>query len=135
MRGTEFERENITFLVGDEKGYINSNGQLIVNVNETYLFWDDGQQKLCDLLRNMTLVLSLGENNRSDFPSTLLNATMDCIYHNKHKQGFGQGNWVTAVYAARMAAFLAGVDFRFNWSFLSFSSSFRDTYVNPNATR
>lgn len=99
--------------VGDEKGYINKNGQLVVDVNETYLFWNDGQKKLCNLLQNMTFVNSLDEMTRSDLPSTVLNVTMDCIYHNKFKQGFGQGNWITAIYAARMAAFLAGVDFKF----------------------
>ena len=111
--GNKFEREKKIILVGNEEGYINGNGELIVNVNETYLFWNDGQEKLCDLLRNMTLTTSLGEYNRSEIPSTLLNATMDCIDHYEHKQGFGQGNWVTAVYASRMAAFLAGVDFHF----------------------
>ena len=110
---TKFEVEDAIILVGDEEGYISENGQLVVDVDEKYLFWDDGQEKLCNLLQNMTFAVSLDEKNRSNIPPTVLNATMDCVYHNKHIQGFGQGNWVTAVYAARMAAFLAGVDFKF----------------------
>ena len=94
-----------------KNGYIKNNEQLVVDVDETYLFWHDGQEKLCKLLQNMTLATSLDATG--PVPSTLLNATMDCIYHNKHKQGYGQGNWITAIYAARMAAYLAGVDFQF----------------------
>jgi tetratricopeptide (TPR) repeat protein len=98
--------------VDNETGYINKNGQLVVNVNETFLFWDHGQEKLCNILQNMTLVSSLEAT--APVPSTVLNVTMDCIDHNAElKQGLGQGNWVTAVYASRMAAYLAGVDFKF----------------------
>jgi len=102
-----------TIIVGNEKGFINRNGCLVVNVNESYLFWNDGQEKLCNLLEAMTFSTSLDDSSGIDNPSTLLNVTMDCIDHNKNKQGLGQGNWVTAIYAARMAAYSAGVDFRF----------------------
>jgi len=37
--------------VDNEIGYINKNKQLVVDVNETYLFWNDGQRKLCKLLQ------------------------------------------------------------------------------------
>ncbi|MGK3758442.1 MAG: tetratricopeptide (TPR) repeat protein [Bacillariaceae sp.] len=98
--------------VDNEAGYINKNGQLVVDVNETFLFWDHGQEKLCNILRNMTLASSLEAT--APVPSTVLNVTMDCIDQNTElKQGLGQGNWVTAVYASRMAAYLAGVDFKF----------------------
>ena len=112
-QGAEFYERHNVILVGDEKGYINKKGQLVVDVDETYLFWNNGQEKLCSLLQNMTLVEALGSNSKAGLPKTLLNATMDCVDHNENKQGFGQGNWVTAIYAARMAAALAGVDFKF----------------------
>uniref|UniRef100_A0A6U9YYT3 Uncharacterized protein n=1 Tax=Pseudo-nitzschia australis TaxID=44445 RepID=A0A6U9YYT3_9STRA len=111
--GAQFDTKDKIIKVANEEGYINSNGQLVVNVDETYLFWEGGQEKLCNLLQNMTLTSSLDEITGNNVPSTVLNATMDCIDHSKNKQGFGQGNWVTAIYAARMAAYLAGVDFRF----------------------
>jgi len=94
------------FRVADEEGYINEKGRLVVDVNNTYIFWGAGQEMLCNLLRNMTLAESLDEY--IDVPPALVNATMDCINHDN-----GQGNWVTAVYAVRMAAYLAGVDFKF----------------------
>ena len=109
-QGEKFNR-NTTLRVGDKTGYINNNEQLVVDVDETYLFWRDGQEKLCKLLQNMTLATSLDATG--PVPSTLLNATMDCIDHIENKQGLGQGNWITAIYAARMAAYLAGVDFQF----------------------
>ena len=98
--------------VDNETGYINKNGQLVVDVNETVLFWHNGQEKLCNILQNMTLASSLEAT--APVPSTVLNVTMDCIDQNtEKKQGLGQGNWVTAIYASRMAAYLAGVDFKF----------------------
>ncbi|KAG7353328.1 hypothetical protein IV203_009377 [Nitzschia inconspicua] len=87
------------------------NGTLIVDVDESYLFWDGGSIKLCQLLKNLTLTDSL--EGKQPVPLALVNATMDCVDHAKNKEGFGQGNWVTAVYASRMAAALAGVDFKF----------------------
>jgi len=98
--------------VDNEIGYINKNKQLVVDVNETYLFWNDGQRKLCKLLQNMTLASSLDAT--APVPSAVLNATIDCIDQNtEHNQGLGQGNWVTAIYASKMATHLAGVDFKF----------------------
>ena len=109
--------ENITAVIQD--------GRLVVNANDTYAFWHDGQTLLCQLLRNMTLTTSsssLGTNKTNDGYSELfsrerrplLNMTFDCLAMNEHKnQGFGQGNWVTALYQVRMATGLANVDFQF----------------------
>jgi hypothetical protein len=106
-----------SILVGKETGHLISMGgsdRLVVNVNESYLFWNNGQDFLCQLLRNMTLSMSI--DGMQDVPPALLNATMDCVDHAANKQGLGQGNWVTAIYDARMAAVLAGVDFQFQCS-------------------
>mmetsp|Transcript_25462 Transcript_25462/g.70123 ORF Transcript_25462/g.70123 Transcript_25462/m.70123 type:complete len:539 (+) Transcript_25462:123-1739(+) len=111
--GSQFSMRDKVILVENEKGYINDKRQLVVNVNETYLFWYGGQQKLCSLLQNMTFASSLDDTTGIDIPSTVLNVTMDCVDYSKTKQGLGQGNWITAIYAARMASYLAGVDFRF----------------------
>ncbi|KAL3914408.1 MAG: hypothetical protein SGARI_000139 [Bacillariaceae sp.] len=81
--------ESTKFQVDEEIGYI-QDGRLVVNVNETYLFWFDGAAKLCRLLKNMTLTSgSLGGNQ--PVPLALVNATMDCIDHAKNKEGLGQG--------------------------------------------
>jgi hypothetical protein len=73
------------------------------------MFWNKGQGKLCQLLRNITLSSTIDGTN--PVPSAFLNFTMDCIDHAKNKQGLGQGNWITGLYAARMATALSGVDF------------------------
>jgi hypothetical protein len=103
--------------VEEEVGHIVSTDEhdrLVVNVNEKYLYWRGGQDRLCQLLRNMTLSSSL--DGTQGVPIALLNVTMDCYDHVTNKQGLGQGNWVTAIYAARMATALAGVDFKFQCS-------------------
>eukprot|EP00980_Cylindrotheca_fusiformis_P017384 scaffold5395_cov126-Cylindrotheca_fusiformis.AAC.4 len=93
------------------------NGKLIVNVDHTYMFWNNGQTKLCDLLHNMTLENSweMPRNYTVNLKRPLLNATMDCREMVKH-EGFGQGNWVTALYCVRVAAAKAQVDFQFQCS-------------------
>jgi hypothetical protein len=115
-----FQNRKITILpstpihVEEEIGFVlpfEDHDKLVVNVNETYMFWNNGQDRLCQLLRNMTLSTSI--DGTQNVPPALLNVTMDCLDHAANKQGLGQGNWVTAIYAARMAAALAGVDFKF----------------------
>ncbi|CAJ1952240.1 unnamed protein product [Cylindrotheca closterium] len=96
-------------------------GQLVVNVDQTYMFWNDGQKKLCELLQNMTLADNwdvpefVNETTRDPLERPLLNVTMNCTAETK-KEGFGQGNWVTAYYMARLAAAKARVDFQFQCS-------------------
>jgi hypothetical protein len=101
---------------------------LIVNVNETYLFWFNGQERLCQLLHNMTLAdadFDCARNSGSDTqitpppvhrPHTLVNVTMDCVDRNRNHPEHGEGNWITAVYAARLAALYYGSDFKFQCS-------------------
>lgn len=100
--------------VGGVLGSLES-GRLVVNVNETFAFWFNGQGKLCALLRNMTLVNKLGVVSDEAFAPPLLNMTMDCNEMSK-RQDFGQGNWITALYCVRIAAALAMVDFQFQCS-------------------
>lgn len=95
-----------------------SDGRLIVNVNHSYMFWNDGQTKLCNLLQNMTLKKDwdtpMNDTEKNEI-KPLLNATMNCTEMVKH-EGFGQGNWITALYCARVAAAKALVDFQFQCS-------------------
>jgi hypothetical protein len=93
------------------------NGKLIVNVNHTYMFWMDGQTKLCNLLQKMTLKddWDTPRNDTGNQSKPLLNATMNCTEMVKQER-FGQGNWVTALYCVRVAAAKAQVDFQFQCS-------------------
>jgi hypothetical protein len=93
------------------------NNRLVVNVNHSYMFWNRGQSRLCNVLREMTNVSSLGEQASDGVKKNppLLNATIDCKELQKEKD-LGQGNWVTAVYCTKIAAALARVDFEFHCS-------------------
>lgn len=108
--------------VEEELAYIrHDDGMLVVDVTEEYMFWNGGQKKLCQLLKNMTLKNGRPldddvDASRQLVPKALVNITMDCRDHYANKQGLGQGNWITAIYASRMAAALAGVDFKFQCS-------------------
>jgi hypothetical protein len=109
-QGSTFD-STISIRLGDDVvGHV-LNGRLVANVDESYLFWFEGSLRLCDLLRNMTLSASI--DGMQPVPPALVNVTMDCVDYATNRGGFGQGNWVTAVYSARMAAALAGVDFQF----------------------
>jgi hypothetical protein len=93
------------------------NNRLVVNVNHRYMFWNRGQSRLCNVLREMTNVSSLEEQTSDGVQRNppLLNATIDCKGLQK-EQDFGQGNWVTALYCTKIAAALARVDFQFHCS-------------------
>ena len=93
------------------------NNRLVVNVNHRYMFWNRGQSRLCNVLREMTNVSSLGEQTSYEIQRKppLLNATVDCKELQK-EQNFGQGNWVTALYCTKIVAALARVDFQFHCS-------------------
>ncbi len=103
-QATKFE--GAKFQVEEVHGRINEKGQLVVDLDQSYFNCCSDFRNMCRILRNMTLVKSLDE--MSDTPPALLNATMDC---NNFKNG--QGNWITGIYQARVAAFHAGVDFKF----------------------
>ena len=91
--------------------------ELVVDVNQTHLFWHGGQARLCDVLRQVkgTGILGAGIPNTSLPTRPLMNMSVDCI-ELKKREDFGQGNWITAVYCVRIAAALAGVDFQFQCS-------------------
>lgn len=93
------------------------NNRLVVNVNHRYMFWNRGQSRLCNVLREMMNVSSLGEQTSDGIQRNppLLNATIDCKELQK-EEAFGQGNWVTALYCTKIAAALARVDFQFQCS-------------------
>jgi len=129
----------------DELGYINNIGQLIVNVNETYLLWTEGQERLCKLLRDMTALQNntteaTTTTNDDPIPSpTTINITMDC--NDEKNSIFGQGNWVSCVYAARMASYFFGVNFKFQCAdgqqskmelLLPWFDSYQPAYNNNN---
>ena len=97
-------------LLGTIKG-----GRLVVDINHTHMFWNNGQTRLCNILKNMTMSTQFDDNDDDRHVPLLLNATMDCKEQVKH-EGFGQGNWVTALYCARIAAARAKVDFQFQCS-------------------
>jgi hypothetical protein len=87
-----------------------SDNRLIADVDESFVFWNGGQARLCDLLRAMTLRSSLEEKIVPTLMARpLLNVTMDCVAMNKN-ENFGQGNWITALYSVHLAAVRAQVD-------------------------
>ncbi|KAL3938196.1 MAG: hypothetical protein SGBAC_006837 [Bacillariaceae sp.] len=95
-------------------------GQLVVNADHSYMFWNDGQNKLCELLHNMTLTDNWDARDflnetRASLERPLLNVTMNCTAEVK-QEGFGQGNWITAFYMTRLATAKARVDFQFQCS-------------------
>ena len=103
--------------VGEERivSYISSTGQLIVPVNHKYALWHDGHLRLCNLLRQMTLTtaaLADAVPFPPLLPSPILNMTFECEQIDKDP-GFGPGNWVTAIYAARISAAYAKVEFHY----------------------
>lgn len=111
--------ETYSVLVHDLVGVVQK-GRLVVNINHTRMFWYDGQTKLCNILKNMTMSESFERPILSDstapsphsISTPLLNVTMDCKDRNLYKE-LGQGNWVTALYCVRIAAARAKVDFQF----------------------
>ena len=113
--------ETYSVLVHDLVGVVQK-GRLVVNINHTRMFWNDGQTKLCNILKNMTMSESFERPILSDstapsppphsISTPLLNVTMDCKDRNLYKE-LGQGNWVTALYCVRIAAARAKVDFQF----------------------
>jgi hypothetical protein len=114
IEASDYEDNQMMFvMVGDLLGTIH-NGRLAVEVNETYAFWNNGQIRLCQLLRDMTLKSSLDDpaTNTSVLPRPLLNLTMDCEQVSK-REDLGQGNWITALYCVRLAAAVAKVDYQF----------------------
>jgi hypothetical protein len=114
LRSTEVATGNGHHPLMDGHNEIFGNNVLVVNLDETYLFWQGGQEKLCKLIKNVTLLESLDQSDpMQDGIKVILNFTMDCRDHFETKQSFGQGNWITGIYAARMATALGGVDFKF----------------------
>jgi len=113
--------------VGDELGIIYPDGTLVVPGGVSYTYWDRRQARLCDFLRNMTLKSSLDDHDHNfsstrsgpaaaapataSLPPPLFNLTLDCTL--TRSEGKGAGNWVTALYAVRMAVHLAKVDYKF----------------------
>jgi len=112
--------------VGNELGIISPDGTLVVPCGVSYMYWAGRQARLCDLLRNMTLKSSLDDHDHNfsstrsgpaaapataSLPPPLFNLTLDCTI--RRPEGRGTGNWVTALYAVRMAVHLAKVDYQF----------------------
>ena len=102
-----------------------TNGRWVVHVNHTHLFWRNGQERFCDVLRAVAKVSKLGEKNAFDSihedervtdPShsstlvPLINMTIPCRKLLTTHFQIGQGNWVTGIYMVRMAATFAHVD-------------------------
>jgi hypothetical protein len=97
-------------------------GRLIVNIDQAYMFWKSAQSKLCQVLRNMTSLVDhqspsteLSAIIKINNKRPLLNATIDCVALS-FEHGLGQGNWVTALYATRIAAAFFQMDFSFQCS-------------------
>ncbi|KAL3779372.1 hypothetical protein HJC23_005232 [Cyclotella cryptica] len=87
-------------------------GGLVVNIiNRTdHMFWSVGQTALCNLLRSMSVVDTIPSFAHVTMPKRpFLNITLPCrdIVVNG---GLGQGNWITAIYIARITAAAAMVD-------------------------
>mmetsp|Transcript_3105 Transcript_3105/g.4487 ORF Transcript_3105/g.4487 Transcript_3105/m.4487 type:complete len:450 (-) Transcript_3105:260-1609(-) len=83
-------------------------------IGSDYFFWS-GTSDICTLIRNMTAVDILGEEEPAYVaamePPPIVNLTVDCEALSGHT-----GNWITAIYHLRLAAALGRVDFQFQCS-------------------
>ena len=99
MAGPNIDQEYI--------GEIHAGGQLVVNLTgKDHLFWKNGQIRLCNLLRKMAIIDTIPPSKGVTMPKRpLLIVTYDC-----HKLANRSGNWIVAIYLARIAAAAAQVD-------------------------
>jgi len=104
--------------VGEESilSEILPNGQLVVPVDRKHAMSDKGAKKLCNLLQRMILADSLSKSSQlpstSPLPPPILNMTFD-FKRIKSRGADDQGNWLIAIYAARLAAAYAKIEFQF----------------------
>jgi hypothetical protein len=81
------------------------------DIGSDSLFWI-GKGKICDLIRNITDVKTLGVEEpkyvREELPPPLVNLTLSC-----DDMVGNTGNWITALYHLRLVAALGRVDFQF----------------------
>ena len=93
--------------------------RLVIHVSKEHFFWHYGQRRLCRLLQDMTLTGAVQED--PDYfrdpiqgrPTPKLVTMLNCDSIRGYF-GFGEGNWVSAVYSSRMAAARAKVDYSFS---------------------
>jgi hypothetical protein len=124
VAATNYSGGVVPIPIADTFGAYDDTGRLVVQTNETHMFWQEGQKRLCRVLRLTTNVKELGASNSNWHHShshsnanprpvvPLVQMTVDCVGM-AHNTWFGQGNWVSAFYVVRMAAILAKVDFQF----------------------
>jgi hypothetical protein len=119
-------------LLHNVTGEINEDGKLIVDLNykeKFYSIWNlfpnQPYPDYCELLRLMSAIPSLPFAEGPELPlRPLLNMTWDCV---ELLRWFGSGNWITAIYANRMAAAAARVDFQ--WQCTDGQESKMDTLL------
>jgi hypothetical protein len=105
------------FPVGDSVGYYDeSQGQaqprLVVLANHTHMFWNkNGQKRLCNLLQIMKKK-NTTVTKTATTPPPILRLQINCT-EISHSEAYGQGNWVTAFYAVRLATSYFGIDLDF----------------------
>jgi hypothetical protein len=85
----------------------------VLNIDKSYLFWNHGHEKICDLLDKMQQVDGTTRKGytrsgrRANFLQTvkervLVNLTLDCSELARDPE-FGTGSWLLAFYMARIA--------------------------------
>jgi hypothetical protein len=116
--------QKLVYIADTFGSYDDVTGRLVVQTNETHMFWDDGQKRLCRVLRQTTGAKVVGADDapKRSALTPLLKMTVECVGM-ANNTWFGQGNWVSAFYVVRMAAALANVDFQFQCLNPNYNSS------------
>ncbi|CAJ1967144.1 unnamed protein product [Cylindrotheca closterium] len=93
--------------------------RLVIHLGKEHFYWHYGQRRLCQMLQDMTLTGEIQQDPkyfRDPIPGRPIPKLVTELNCNSIRGyfGFGEGNWVSAVYSSRMAAARAKVDYSFS---------------------
>ncbi len=85
----------------------------VMELNQRHAFWKSGQRRFCETIRQVTNVSIIGTHQpyhvQNNLPPPLMRVFLNCTGITTSTQ-LGTGNWITAIYAIRIAATLGMVD-------------------------